>query len=107
MQGPFDVEQMKDWYYRGFLKIDLPVRAGEGGSFTPLHELFDDMNKAFRIPHRDNTRSGDCAVMRDEDKEEEEEEETAHSNALDAGATLGDAAAGSAAVAGGGGGGGG
>ncbi|KAJ1457347.1 hypothetical protein M885DRAFT_427472, partial [Pelagophyceae sp. CCMP2097] len=49
-QGPFQAEQMRQWFELGYFDDGLPLRLGEAGDFTPLGELFRDAADAFTTP---------------------------------------------------------
>ena len=50
IQGGYASEKMQHWLSRGFFDKSLPVRLGETGSFTPLGQLYPDLQLAFVHP---------------------------------------------------------
>jgi len=47
IQGPFNEEEMKDWFNEGFFGVDLPVRCHPDTLFVPLGDWFRQGNSAF------------------------------------------------------------
>ena len=49
VQGPFNSEDMRDWFDNGYFKPNLPVRQGPSDQFpfVPLARLYPDLRRAF------------------------------------------------------------
>merc|ERR1711988_2051102 len=49
VQGPFNSDDMRDWYQNGYFKPNLPVRQGNNNRpFVQLAVLYPDLRRAFQ-----------------------------------------------------------